>query len=196
MAEIRGMAEADVASVMRVQSECYAPSMVEAEATLRLRLREFPETAWVAADGQGVCGYLVAYGSRLGKVTPLGAPFGRYDAPDALYLHDLAVSARAKGQGVAKQLVRAALEHAVLRGFLFSALVSVQGSQAFWRALGYVPWDSLRPDQRSNLLTYESRACYMVNRLVPAPGGISRAGPEAASPPRRARVVRPARAAQ
>ncbi|QDZ30688.1 GNAT family N-acetyltransferase [Noviherbaspirillum sp. UKPF54] len=163
------MSGQDVAAVLRIQSACYAPSMVEAEETIRQRLREFPGTAWVAQDEQGICGYLVAYPSRVGNITPLGATFGKTDAADTLYLHDLAVAPRAKGQGVAKALAGCALEQARLRGLRFSALVSVQDSRAFWRALGYETWDALPPQQQACLLTYEGQACYMVKRLRAGP---------------------------
>lgn len=169
MTSVRTMSERDIGAVLRIQAECYVPHMVEADETIRLRLREFSDTAWVAEDARGICGYLVAYGSRMGKITPLGAMFARFDDADTFYLHDLAVAGRSKGQGVAQTLTRHALEYAAMHGYRFSALVSVQGSQAFWRRLGYEAWEAVLPDQRNNLQTYASHACYMVRQLAATP---------------------------
>ena len=96
------MAEADMDAVLAVQAACYPPAMREAADVVRARLRASPDTVFVARDAQGVCAYLFAYPSRLGKVTPLGGRFSLPETPDTLYLHDLAVAPRAAGQGVAR----------------------------------------------------------------------------------------------
>lgn len=165
MLQIRRMTVEDVAFVNWVQSECYSPFMQEDEATIRERFRLAPDTAWVAEDEDGVCAYLVGYRSTVGKVTPLNAVFEVPDHPDALYLHDLAVSRRGKGRGVGKALVQAACEQAVAEGLSYSALVSVQNSKAFWERLGYAEWAGLSAGQRENLYTYEGPAYYMVRDL-------------------------------
>ncbi len=113
----------------------------------------------VARDAQGVCAYLFAYPSRLGKVTPLGGHFALPDAPDTLYLHDLAVAPRAAGQGVARRLVDALLARA--GGLRHSALVSVQDTRRFWESLGYLP----AAGDAAALATYPQDALYMAKRL-------------------------------
>jgi hypothetical protein len=55
------MTEKNIDSVMRIQAECYVSSILETAETFSGRLSGFHETAWVAEDAQGVCGYLVAY---------------------------------------------------------------------------------------------------------------------------------------
>lgn len=140
--------------------------MHEDEATIRSRLRAAPDSAWVAQEEGGVCAYLMAYRSVVGKVTPLDGAFDPVAEADALYLHDLAVAARCKGQGIGPALVQCAWRHAVSAGLAYSALLSVQGSRGFWERLGYQVWDRLDPAQLANLHTYEGPAFYMVRRLV------------------------------
>ena len=153
------MAEADLDAVLAVQAACYPPAMQEAADVVRARLRASPDTVLVARDADGVCAYLFAYPSRLGKVTPLGGAFAVPEAPDTLYLHDLAVAPRVAGQGVARRLVDTMLARA--GGLRHSALVSVQDSRRFWESLGYLP----AAGDEAALATYPAGALYMTKRL-------------------------------
>jgi predicted N-acetyltransferase YhbS len=153
------MAVADLVGVLAVQAACYPSAMQEEADVVRARLRTSPDTVLVARDADGVCAYLFAYPSRLGKVTPLGGEFPVLQAPDTLYLHDLAVAPRAAGQGVARLLVDAVLARA--GGMRHSALVSVQDSRRFWESLGYLP----AAGDAAALATYPADALYMAKRL-------------------------------
>jgi predicted N-acetyltransferase YhbS len=153
------MAEADLAAVLDVQAACYPPALQEAADVVRARLRASPDTVLVARDARGVCAYLFAYPSRLGRVTPLGGAFALPAAPDTLYLHDLAVAPRAAGQGVARRLVADLLARA--GGLRHSALVSVQDTRPFWASLGYAP----AAGDAATLATYPPDAVYMTKRL-------------------------------
>ncbi len=165
MRAFRAMREADIAAVLQIQSECYAPALVEAEAAIRRRWQTAPSTAWVAVDGDGVCAYLVAYPSTIGKLTALGGHFELPGVPDTLYLHDLAVAGRRRGQGTGPALARFAWEQATRLGLRFSSLVSVQDSLAYWQGLGYETLTGLAPQQQARLATYPGPACYMMKRL-------------------------------
>jgi predicted N-acetyltransferase YhbS len=156
---IAPMAAADLEAVLAVQAACYPPAMQEAADVVLARLRASPDTVLVARDAAGVCGYLFAYPSRLGKVTPLGGRFTVAAQPDTLYLHDVAVAPRAAGQGVARRLVAALLARA--GGLRHSALVSVQDSRAFWERLGYAE----ATGDAAALATYPAGALYMARAL-------------------------------
>jgi len=135
------------------------------------------ESCVVVQDGEGVCGYLFAYPSRLGKLTPLGAGFEVAGVPDTLYLHDLAVAPRAHGRGLARSLVARLLARARRDGLTASALVSVQDTAAFWTALGYEASEANCPAARAALASYPGVARYMVRPLacsVIAPCALSR----------------------
>ena len=159
------MQESDVPAVLMVQSECYEYLIQEDEATIRARFRTSPNTAWVAEDAYGVCAYLVAYRSCVGKVTPLGGHFDIPPNPDALYLHDLAIANRGKGSGLGAALIHQAWEQARAEGLNYSSLVSVQNSHAFWRRHGYRDFADLNAVQIAHLQSYAGHAWYMVKNL-------------------------------
>ena len=165
MFKLRAMQVRDIPAVLSIQEESYAAEILEDEAVIRDRLAAFPELAWVAEDEQGVCGYLFAYHSRVGKVTPLDGDFKQYPEANCLYLHDLAVSRRAAGRGIGPALVSRNLEQASSQQIRYSALVSVQESEAFWSRLGYAAHTELEPRQADNLASYRIPAVYMVRAL-------------------------------
>ena len=166
MYRLRRMFADDVPALTSLQTECYGPEMQEDEATIRDRFLLAPDSAWVAEDENGVCAYLVGYPSAVGKVTPLNGLFNVVPNSDTLYLHDLSVANRCKGQGVGKALVQFACQQAEADGCSYSALVSVQGSRPFWERLGYAEWTGLDPVQQANLSTYYGPSFYMVRKLL------------------------------
>jgi GNAT superfamily N-acetyltransferase len=163
---IRQMLPADIPSVVSIQSQCYLPGNIETEAVIRARLACSPDTAWVAEVDGEVCAYLVGYRSRLGQVGALGDGFEPATEPDCLYLHDLAVGPQARGLGLGPLLVAHALAQASREHLPWAALVSVQGSQAFWRQRGFTV---SRLDDRIQGLALASYAggpaCYMTQPL-------------------------------
>ena len=160
------MQRADLPAILAIQDECYPEEMCEDAAVVQQRLAVAGEHAWVAKDDAGACAYLFGYLSQVGKVTRLGAGFEQSAQPDCLYLHDLAVSPRAKGLGLGPWLVVHALESARARKLGSSALVSVQQSRVFWERLGYRVHDDLGEAELRDLATYASPAWYMVKPLA------------------------------
>ena len=160
------MLPSDIPSVVRIQSDCYLPGNLESEAVIRARLASAPGTAWVAELKGAVCAYLVGYRSRFGQIGALGDGFKPATEPDCLYLHDLAVGPQARGRGLGQMLVAHALALARREGLAWSALVSVQGSQDFWRQRGFTISRLDDRDQSLALASYaEGQACYMTQRL-------------------------------
>jgi ribosomal protein S18 acetylase RimI-like enzyme len=166
MHRFRLMTQADIPAVLALQAECYEVAMNESESVFRSRLSVAPDSAWLAADAHGLLAYLVTYRSQLGKLTLYGSAFAPAAQPDCLYLHDLAVGRRAQGSGLARRLVECALILAQAEGLAYSALVSVQASQGFWRKQGYEVWDKLAADERDKLASYTGLSCYMVRNLT------------------------------
>ena len=155
----------DVPAVLAIQDECYLPAVIEDESSIRSRLGASPDSAWVAEDEQGVCAYLMAYRSIVGKVTPVGGAFDVAADPGTFYLHDLAVSRRVTGRGVGPALVGLACELARAEGLAHSSLVSIQASSEFWKKHGYAVVNDLDPLELANLATYGGQGYYMVKRL-------------------------------
>lgn len=166
---IRAMRPDDLDAVLAVQAACYPPSMQEAGEVVLARMRLAGESCVVAQDGEGVCAYLFAYPSRLGKVTPLGAEFDAAAGADTLYLHDLSVAPRVHGRGLARRLVGQLLAQARAQGMTASALVSVQDTAGFWTGLGYEAFETGCPAAHAALASYPGVARYMV-RVLTGPG--------------------------
>ncbi len=75
-----------------------------------------------------MAGYLLAYPSVLGSITPLAAAFPLYQNTNCLYLHDMAISSEFRGQSLAPKLLQHARIEAEKMGLNTMALVAVQGA--------------------------------------------------------------------
>ena len=158
---LRPLGEADVDAVLHIQAQCYGADFVEPRDVFARRLAMPAHCSWAAVcDGQ-VLAYLAAYWSRPGAITPLNGDFARYEDASVLYLHDMAVSPSAAGQGLAGRMVQAARTKAKERGIARTALVSVQGSQAYWERQGYVTAAVENAAQQQHLASYGTGAVYM-----------------------------------
>lgn len=154
----------DLSAIHAIQAESYPPSMQEEVDVICRRIEVAKGTCWIALDDIGPCGYLFAYPSTLGAVTPLGGDFSIPPDTDTLYLHDLAVSSRVAGRGVGNALFTLAMKSARARNLHYSALVSVQGSRNYWMRQGYKASEPACSDV--NLLSdYPEDAVYMTKRL-------------------------------
>lgn len=162
---VRRMQEQDTEAVYAVQQSCYVAAMVEPAALILQRLRQAPDTAWVAADHNGIGAYLVAYRSMRNKISGLGEPFRHAEAADTLYLHDMAVHPRWRGSGVSAQLISCAASAAEMQGLRWLALVSVQDSLLFWQKQGFEPQPA-DGTQQQILNSYSGPAVYCLHSLL------------------------------
>jgi ribosomal protein S18 acetylase RimI-like enzyme len=167
--KLRPLQANDLPALLEIQLACYGPDLIEQEEVYARRLASAVNCSFVAeCDGQ-VCGYLAAYRSLQGKVTPLHGDFeSPPGTPDTLYLHDMAVSPAHAGQGMARALLEALWAQGRAAGLLRTALVSVQGSQGYWARHGYIPQLLDDAQERARLASYGDGAIYMVRPLGPA----------------------------
>ena len=163
--QLRALGAADVNAVLRIQAQCYGDGFVEPREVFARRLQVAGQCSWAAVQGDEVLAYLAAYWSRPGAITPLNGEFADYADASVLYLHDMAVSPTAAGQGLARRMVDAAKTMARQRGILRTALVSVQGSQAYWERQGYSIEIVKNAAQQQHLATYGPQALYMVGLI-------------------------------
>jgi len=130
----------DAPSLVRVQAACYGPALLESRALYARRLASPAQCSLgVRDDGGALLAYLAAYWSVRGAVTPLHGDFKAREQADTLYLHDMAVLPAYAGRGWAQALLQAAWRAAQARGVHQAALVSVQGTEGFWRRQGFAP---------------------------------------------------------
>lgn len=161
--QLRPLGPQDVPDLLAVQAACYGPGLLEGEAVFLRRLAgpAHCSLALTQADGTLVA-YLAAYRSVAGKVTPLHGDFEPVPQADTLYLHDMAVLPAFHGRGLAQRLLAAAWQGARAEGLHQAALVSVQGTQAFWARQGFAVRDLPGAAQRQRLAGYGEGAVYMV----------------------------------
>ncbi|RJF91947.1 GNAT family N-acetyltransferase [Noviherbaspirillum saxi] len=162
----RAIEISDIPDILHIQAENYPISMQEDEGIVRSRILAAPDTSLLVLDHHGVCGYLFAYPSLLGRVAALNRPFVIARKADTLYLHDLAISRRVTGAGLGKSLVSVATELGKMKGFTYSSLMSVQDSLGFWKKLGYQVRPSIDHASTAALHSYPDNAVYMVKPLV------------------------------
>lgn len=161
MFQIRLMQVADLGAVVRLQDHCYADEFYESPQVVSQRLMLYPQSCWVAVYQDKIWGYLFTYPSKLLHINPLGAEFGQYEQANCLYLHDMAVSPDARGQGVASALLQTALGYASTLGLNHLALVAVQNSASFWQQQHFISHTDLGEQARAALASYGHQALYL-----------------------------------
>lgn len=136
--QVRRLKRQDVPAIHALEVDAYVPSLHEsAEAFLRL-IELYPDGAVGVFDDGGLCGYAFGLPLRSGATLDLRSPLAAVPADaDCFYIHDVAVAARGRGQGVGRLLAERLIALARARGFTRCELVSVQGSAPFWEKLGF-----------------------------------------------------------
>jgi GNAT superfamily N-acetyltransferase len=131
------MAPAHLPAVAALEAASHAPLPPEGAGVFANRLALFAPGCLVA--GEPPAGYAVAH-PWAGPPPKLGATLDRLpDAPDHLFLHDLALAPHARGQG----LVAAAVAHLAALGFAELRLVAVHGTAPMWARQGFVARDAV-----------------------------------------------------
>jgi GNAT superfamily N-acetyltransferase len=155
----------DIPQLMLVQQDCYSEELVESAAVMSERIAACSQTCWGSFIGGQMAGYLLAYPSVLGSITPLAAAFPLYQNANCLYLHDMAISADFRGQSLAPELLKHATAEAEKMGLQALALVAVQGAEGYWAKQGFVKVMDITTKQQAILDTYLPEiACYMVKK--------------------------------
>ena len=127
------------AGTLSVQSEVYLQVEPETIEVLQSKWRRTPQCCFVYQDKESVLGYLLAH--AWDKETPpkLFKPLPEQSETlhSYLFLHDLAISARAAGKGIGTKLVSHLISIAKTTDFDEIRLVAVQGSSTFWSNMGF-----------------------------------------------------------
>ncbi len=169
----RAMTAADISGVVPVAAAAF-PEHFEDRGCFEERLALFPDGCFVLAAGAEVKGYLVAYPWPLGHIPPLNSQLGALPGTrDTIYLHDLALHPAVRGQGHAKPII-ARLDAAAREwGADRIALVSVNGTSAFWQSFGFEPVTDDAAITKK-LASYGDAALYMVKGIASEQSGAAR----------------------
>ncbi|MBN8444567.1 MAG: GNAT family N-acetyltransferase [Gammaproteobacteria bacterium] len=167
MLVIRQMQLTDLPAVVKLQDRCYSQELFESADLVKSRLLLTPQSYWVALYQDKLWAYLFSYPAVLGKINALGQPFAAYSDANCLYVHDLAVSSDARGQGVATKLLEQAIAYARELDFDYLSLVSVQNSLPFWQDRGFSVVTELSESAVAALASYTNqKAHYMVKTII------------------------------
>ena len=139
MIKIRTIRPLDWPAIMTIQSEFYHQLEPEPLEVMSNKAQLAPACCWVAERQGRVLGYLLCHPWRAHQPPPLSVPMKALAGHDEFYLHDLAVSSKARGLGVGQRLLARALAFASHAGYRHAGLVAVQDAPAFWRKQGFVP---------------------------------------------------------
>lgn len=163
---IRLMQPSDIPAVISLQDSCYSDALYEPPPLLAARLVCAAQSCWLAENTVGeLLAYLFSYPARAGKITVLATAFAVAKEPELLYLHDMAVSEKARGLGLAKALLAKAKQHALSLGLKQLGLVAVQGSVTYWQKQGFVVQTELSAEAKVALSSYTGeRAQYMLQQ--------------------------------
>jgi len=136
---IRTLGRDDLEEVIEVQRSAYPGALIESPASFAMKLEVWPSGALGAFDGRDMIAYLFCHPWTAGEVAPLDAlELALPEPPSCFYVHDLAVRADRRGQGVGDRLAAEAVRIAEARS-LSCALVAVLDSRPFWERHGFVP---------------------------------------------------------
>jgi len=160
----RPMTAADLDAVAALALVAF-PDHFEGRACFDNRLRLHPSGCFVLADEAGaVRGYLVAYPWRAGEAPALNTLVEALPADaDLVYLHDLALHPRVRGQGWSRPAVERLAADARAAGWPALALVAVNDAAPFWARHGFAVEES--PALARKLAGYGPGARYMVRPL-------------------------------
>jgi len=157
---IRAMLPDDLDAVLQIQRSAYAPEFHESRGVFSGKLARYPRHAWIVEIEGKPCAYLFAQPARHGSPPPLNDSGPAITETDTLHLHDMAILPQAQGQGIARQLMRHALDWGKRQGYARATLVAVQDSAKRWQRYGF---RETLPEK--SLASYGEGAAYMTLTL-------------------------------
>ena len=135
---IRNIQSSDWPSVARIQAESYPREVLESLESLQSHWHVSVATCLVAEVQGAVVGYILAHPWIRGKIPPLNEIYSNLPTNcDSLFIHDLALSPSFRGTGLGDELVQAVFEAGAELGLTHFSLISVQGSEGFWKRFGF-----------------------------------------------------------
>jgi len=130
--------ETDWDTIMQIQSAAYASYLHEDIAVLRSKWIASPTSCFVFTHADdSVLGYLLAHPWQGNQAPKLGEAVEIDTGYNEVYLHDLAISADARGLGIASQLIHQFIITMKNSGCQRLLLTAVQDSAPFWQQYGF-----------------------------------------------------------
>lgn len=141
---IQPLTVGDVPQVLEVQKDAYLPQLIESAETFVKKMQLFPRGCLGFFDEGKLLAYVFSHPWSGDQVVPLDCGLADLpEAPDCLYIHDLAVRRDSRSRRIGGQLVEALFSLAQTLRIRRFMLVAVQGSEGFWTRWGFIPQGSL-----------------------------------------------------
>ncbi|KAL3478396.1 hypothetical protein BJX99DRAFT_224423 [Aspergillus californicus] len=154
----RTLNASDIEGLMHVADEVH-PSLPESAHVFAERVRLYPEGCLALEEDGEICGYAISYPIRQHQPPALDSLLGEIASDaDQYYIHDIAISPRLRGGGLAAECIGKLLVTA--NRYQKTCLVSVYGTEAFWARFGFVP-EPVTGAMRSKLCDYGEDAIYL-----------------------------------
>lgn len=136
--KIQEIEENNWGGILYIQDDAYQAFGSEELDVLKSKQSASPETCFVSISDQGdVLAYLLAHPWNESEPPKLFEPLPDIGNSDSLFLHDMVVSSRSKGQGLGRAMMAELLKVAALKGFKRITLVAIQGADSYWSLLGF-----------------------------------------------------------
>lgn len=156
--KIQEIEENHWSDILIIQDEAYHEVGLEELDVLKSKQYASPETCFVCvSDEGGVLGYLLAHPWNGSEPPKLFEPLPDFVNSNSLFLHDMAVSSRSKGQGIGRSMMTELMKISAVKGMERITLVAVQGADSFWSLLGFneIPGVNLCPSYGENAILME-----------------------------------------
>ena len=156
--KIQEIEESHWSDILKIQDEAYHEIGPEELDVLKSKQSASPETCIVCvSDQDDVFGYLLAHPWNGSEPPKLFEPLPGFVNSNSLFLHDMAVSSRSKGQGIGRSMMTELMKISAVKGMERITLVAVQGADSFWSLLGFkeIPEVNLSPSYGENAILME-----------------------------------------
>lgn len=141
--QIVSLSDSSWEAVYQIQKEAYKDLLHEDIDVLKSKWLIAPQMCLMCQSESGdILAYLLAHPWNQTTPPKLNQDTSLAIRGNILFIHDLAVSSKAKGMGVGKKMVNELLARARLLGLKRAMLVSVQNSVAFWSRFGFEEQES------------------------------------------------------
>lgn len=160
---LRPASAADIDAVVALGNDIHQDHQ-EQPAVFHNRFTLFPQGIWLAEDADGtLLAYAVSHPLGLHASVPLDTILPGPLAREVLYIHDVAVSPRARGLNLGQRLLGRLEQVAVTEDLPLLALTALDGLAPYWARFGFS--EVTVPALAAKLASYGAGAAYMVKAL-------------------------------
>lgn len=138
--------KADFDAIENIANLTYPENYFESAGSFQSKILGYPSGCFVA-EIDNVVGYVVSFPYILDEIYPINHFYKPIENPNCHYIHDLCIDKNHRKLGIAKKL----LDTVLLSHPQTTVLVSVMGSENFWKKCGFT---IMREVNYCNLLAY------------------------------------------